>query len=275
MVARVRRHLLRVVGLAVLSCGLAACDLSVDGSGGLSLGMFSARAQDEWNRTYPFRPGGRLEIINVNGRITAEPNDGSSVEIRAERVARVATEEAARELLSAIEMREEVGDERVRIEVRAPQRNGGGHEIRWTVRVPKGVNVDFRTVNGGVRMSGLDGEVRARSTNGGVSGQALHATAVDAAVTNGGVEIELANAPTSGTFELEAVNGGVSLALPADSRADVTLRCVNGAVAVSGLDVEADGEQSRRLVQGRLNGGGARVTMSTTNGGVRLSRSAG
>ena len=49
-------------------------------------------------------------------------------------------------------MREEVGDDRVRIEVRAPRMNGPvGHEIKWTIKVPKGVAVDLRTVNGGVQ----------------------------------------------------------------------------------------------------------------------------
>jgi hypothetical protein len=273
MALRARKHLIRVLGLAMLVSSIAACDVSIDGSGGFSLDLVSGKAQDEWTRTYPLGKDGSLEIINVNGRITAEGSDGSAVEVRAERMARGSSDEAATDLLGKIEMREEIGEARVRIEVRAPRLSGlGGHEIRWTVRVPKGVNVDLRTVNGGVRLNGLDGEVRAKSTNGGVTGQALRATTLDASATNGGVDIQVISALTTGTFNLESVNGGVTLALPADSRADVTARCVNGGISVSELDVLIEGERDRRRLPGRLNGGGARVSLETTNGGVRLTR---
>ena len=91
---------------------------------------------------------------------------------------------------------------------------------------------------------------------------------------NGGVDIEMA-APLAGegSVSLEAVNGGVSLALHGESRASVTARVTNGGINTSGLDLQLTGEQTRRRVEGTLNGGGARVTLETTNGGVRLSKS--
>lgn len=267
------RKIGRVFGIAILAAGLAACDISVDGSGGFNFEVVTGKAQDEWTRTYEMAPDSRFELINVNGRITAEASDGTAVEVVAERTTRAMSDEAARELLNQIEMREEVGDDRVRVEVRAPRTHGPkGHEIRWTIRVPQGVHVDLRTVNGGVRLNGLGGDIRARSTNGGVNGQALRATSLEAGVTNGGVKVELAVAPETGTFDLESVNGGVELTLPGDSKVDVTARCVNGGINVSGLELELSGEQSRRRLEGQLNGGGARVSLSTTNGGVRLTK---
>ncbi|MGE3273539.1 MAG: DUF4097 domain-containing protein [Vicinamibacterales bacterium] len=261
----------RLVGVVAVAALVAGCDISVDGSGGFDLEFAAGKAQDEWTRSYDLAPGGQLELINVNGRITAEASDGAKLELTAVREARAMSDEAAQELLKEIEMREEVGDGRVRVEVRAPRMNGPkGHEIKWTVKVPKGVHVDLRTVNGGVRLQGLDGDVRAHSTNGGVNGRGLRATALEAGVTNGGVDIELAQAPQSGTFELESVNGGVELALPADSRADISASCTNGGVSVSGLDIQHTEEQTRRRLEGRLNGGGARISLSTVNGGVRL-----
>ena len=147
-----------------------------------------------------------------------------------------------------------------------------GHEFTWTVKVPRGVSVDLRTVNGGVRVANLDGDVRVRSTNGGIKGTALAASSVDASVTNGGIEIELAKPVTTGNFELEAVNGGVSIHLPADSRADIAGRCVNGGISTSDLRLEMVGEQNRRRLDARLNGGGARISLETVNGGVRIGR---
>jgi len=267
--------LARVTGVLVFAIAVSACDIAVDGHGGFDFGMAAGKAQDEWTRSYPLSASGRLEIINVNGKITAESTDGSAVEIRAERSAKAASDESAKELLGKLEMREEVGENRVRVEVRAPRWSGpGGHEIKWTIKVPRGVAVDLRTVNGGVKMTGLEGELRARSTNGGITGEGLVATSVDAAVTNGGIEIELAKAVSAGSFDLEAVNGGVSIVLPPDSGADISGRCVNGGItAASELGLETVGEQTRRRLDAKLNGGGAKVSLETVNGGVRIGRS--
>jgi hypothetical protein len=257
--------------MLVLALAVAGCDISVEGDGGFSLGVASGRAQDEWVRSYDIDKGGELAIVNVNGRITAETSEGSTVEVRAERIVRASTDEAAKELLAKLDMHEEVSDTSVRVEVRAPRRSGfGGHELRWTIKVPRGVNVDLRTVNGGVRITGLDGQIHARSTNGGVVGRALAPAALDASVTNGGVDVELASLPATGTFDMSSVNGGVSLKVPADARADVTARCTNGGISVSGLELQPNGDQSRRRVAGRLNGGGATVNLETTNGGVKI-----
>jgi hypothetical protein len=265
------RKTAHITAIALVTLGLAACDIAVNGEGGLHFGV-GAQARDEWARSYKLGTGARFELINVNGRISAEPGEGDTVEVKAERTGKGASDEAAKDALARLEMREEAGDNRVRIEVRAPRFSGAsGHEIKWTIKVPKGVAVDLRTVNGGVVINGLQSDVRARSTNGGIKGHGLGAANVDAAVTNGGVEIELATAAV-GSIDLESVNGGVSLSLPGDSKADITARCVNGGISIDGLDLEIVGEQTRRRVEGKLNGGGARVTLETTNGGVRISR---
>lgn len=263
----------RIGAVLVLSSTLAACDIAVDGHGGLGLGFAAGKASDQWTRTYDVGTSGRLELINVNGRITAEAVDGTEVEVRAERTAKAATDEAAKDLLQRIEIREETSAGRVRIEVRAPRMNGpSGHEFTWTVKVPRGVSVDLRTVNGGLRLQNLEGDVYARTTNGGIKGTGLLAAGVDASVVNGGVEIELARAVTTGTFQLEAVNGGVSITLPPDSKADIAGRCVNGGISTSDLPLETVGEQNRRRLDAKLNGGGARISLETVNGGVRVGR---
>jgi hypothetical protein len=267
------RKLARISAVLVFTFAVAGCDIAVDGHGGLGFGLAAGKASDQWTRTYQVAPGGRLELINVNGKITAEASDGTAVEVQADRTAKSTTDEAAKDLLGRIEMREEVGADRVRVEVRAPRMNGpSGHEVTWTVKVPRGVSVDLRTINGGIRVANLDGDVRARSTNGGIKGTALLAASVDAAVTNGGIEIEMAKPVTTGTFELEAVNGGVSINLPADSQADILGRCVNGGISTSDLPLETVGEQSRRRLDAKLNGGGARISLETVNGAVRIGR---
>ena len=195
------------------------------------------------------------------------------------RTAKASSDEAAKELLSKVEMREEVGPSSVRIEVRTPRFSGmSGHSVEWTIKVPKGVNVDLRTVNGGVRLNGLQGDIAAKTTNGGVSGKGIISQNVQATAVNGGIEIEF-GAPLSadGKIEFETVNGGVEIGLPSESKATISARCVNGGVKVIDLDVKkgSDGtsdRESKRRLDGTLNGGGARVTLNTVNGGVTVHR---
>ena len=264
----------------VLSAGLsvAACDIQAGENGHFSVDIASGKATDTWSRTYTVAAGGRFELINVNGRITAESTDGKDVVVEGKRTAKGRTDEAAKELLAKLEIREEVGGSTVRVESRPPRTSGfGGHEIEWTVKVPKGLTVDLRTINGGVRLDGLSGEIHAKTTNGGVKGQNIIPETIEASSVNGGIEFEL-GAPLDSTdsVEISTVNGGASLQMPSESKATITARAVNGGVRVNDLDIKQDEDahefERKRRLNGTLNGGGAKVNISTTNGGIRISR---
>lgn len=268
--------LVLVAGLSV-----SGCDIQAE-NGKFDIDFASGKAQDTWSRTYKVAANGRFELINVNGKITAEPTDGAEVIVEGRRTAKARSDEAAKEMLAKLEIREEVGDSSVRVESRPPRFNGGfsGHEIEWTVKVPKGIVLDLRTTNGGVRLNDLSNEIHAKTTNGGVRGFNITPSLIEASAVNGGIEFELGS-PLDGTdsVDLETVNGGVTLALPSESKATIAARCVNGGVKVTDLEIAKeeqsnDFERKRRL-NGTMNGGGAKVSMSTTNGGIKLSRMSG
>ena len=170
----------------VLAVGLAtaACDIQTSANGEFSFDIAQGKATDTWSRTYKVAANGRFELINVNGRITAESTDGAEVVVEGRRTAKGRSDEAAKELLAKLEIREEVGDSTVRVESRPPRFNGGfnGHEIEWTIKVPKGVTVDLRTVNGGVPPQRPVGEIHAKTTNGGVKGMGIIPTVIEASV---------------------------------------------------------------------------------------------
>ena len=98
-------------------------------------GSLSAQATDEWTHTYPLTAGGEVQIVNTNGRIEVEGVDGSTVEVRAERIARGATDAAARELLPRIVIKEDVKPDRVTIETERMSgiMIGAGFEVRYHV----------------------------------------------------------------------------------------------------------------------------------------------
>ncbi len=253
---------LLAAALAVpMLAALAGCDMS--------LGALAGRATDEWTRTYQLSPGGELRIGNTNGRIEIEGVDGSTVDVRAERIAKAATDEGARELLPRIKITEDVKPDRIAI---ATERLSGimigaGVEVRYHVKAPKAAALDISNTNGQITLTNMTGRVVAHTTNGGVVGRNLTG-AVDARTTNGGVNVDLASLGTERVV-LRCTNGGVTLSLPNTAKADVSATVTNGGIRVSDVTLEVS-EQSRRRLEGKMNGGGTPIELHTTNGGIRI-----
>ncbi len=246
----------------------AACDVRV-GDGNFSIGILSGKASDQWTRTYTLAVGGEVEVANDNGAIEVVEGAGD-LEIRAERTVKGSSDEAARDLLKKIEMSEHVTPTRVRVEAKLP-RGGGltrGLTVNYQVRVPAGVRVRVEAVNGSIKATGLSGRLDAETTNGSIKAHELSGP-VKAATVNGALEVGVKAVPADGV-ELTTVNGGVDLSLPASVKADIDASCTNGRVSIGeGLNLQTT-EDSARRVEGRLNGGGPRVRLETTNGRIHV-----
>ncbi len=260
-----RRLLLVPAALLALIVSAVGCDVAFQG--------LNASASDQWKRTYTLAEGGRVAIANINGEIEVLPSaDASTVEVVAERRVRASSEEAARRELQSIEIKEQAGPSEIRIEV--PRRPSGGHhfgghsvEVRFKVKVPKSASLDLSTMNGGVSMSGVDGAAKVETTNGGISGADLGG-AVDASTTNGGITVSVTSVQPEG-IRLDTTNGGIDLRVPATAKATISARWTHGGFETVGLKPE--GQSERRRYEGKLNGGGPRIELSTTNGGIKIS----
>jgi len=257
----------RWIAIPVLAAAVAAtgCDI------------VTANLRDEesahWHRSYPLTASGHVEIHNVNGRIVVEPSTGNTVDVDATKKANGASPEAAKAALDRVSIAEDVSDGRVRIDTKIAKNNGfsfmnGNATVEYRVKVPAGADVRFVTVNGGVEVSGLDGNVVAETTNGGVKARNVSGH-LEASTTNGGVEADLSKMPQGGV-KLECVNGGIELRLPKDSKATISASITNGGIETPGLDVDATGQNTRRHLEGRINGGGPRIEASGVNGGIKL-----
>lgn len=246
---------------AALAASAAAC---------VPIHDLAGRATDEWTHTYPLSAGGEIRIVNTNGRIDIEGTGGSTVEVRAERIARGATDQSARDLLPRIVIKEDATPERVSLETEKISgiMLGVSFEVRYHVKAPKGAAVNATNTNGQVVLTGLTGKVRARTTNGGVKGDSL-AGGVDARSTNGQVSIDLASIGSE-RITLHTTNGGVVLTLPESAKADLNASVTNGGISVGEFQNIDVGEKSRRRFEARLNGGGTAIELQTTNGGVRI-----
>jgi DUF4097 and DUF4098 domain-containing protein YvlB len=263
--ARIIQAILRTgIGLAV-AASLAACDVVVNTMEG-----GKATAADQWSRTFTLADNGQIEVVNVNGRIDVEGVDGATMDVRAEITVRAGTDEAARDLLKQVEIREENTNGRVRLETRYPKGLGRSNvNVKYTLRVPRAAGVIVETINGSIVVNQMAGRVRAETTNGGVEGRNLSG-GVSASTTNGSVDMAVTALSPDGVT-IETTNGSVVFRVPADAKGTISARCVNGGIKVSDLNVETT-ESSRRRLDGTLNGGGPAIKLETVNGGIRLSR---
>ena len=230
-----------------------------------------ARETAEWHKAYQLQPGGRIEIANVNGGIDVEPSEGNTVDVLARKTARGATPEAARQALERIEIAESVSAGVIKIETKVQRTGGflnrGGAEVKYVVRVPLGADVKLSTVNGGIEMSGLKGRIQAETVNGGIKAREV-AGEIDASTTNGGVDVEVTQLADGGA-KLGCTNGGIKMRLPSGAKATISASVVNGGITTNGLQLETS-ESTRRRLEARLNGGGPRIEIEGTNGGIRI-----
>ena len=236
---------------------------------GCGFGPLPGRATEEWTRTYPLSAGGEVRIGNTNGKVEIEGVDGTTVEVHAEKIARAATDEGARQLLPHVTITEDIKPDRVSIETGKMSgiMIGARYEVDYHVKAPKTAVVTARTTNGVVTLNGLAGKVVARTTNGGVRATDIRGP-VDASSTNGGVNVDLA-ALNGDRIALSTTNGAVTLNVPETAKADVVATWTNGGMSVNGLNLDVS-ERSRRRFEGKLNGGGTPIELHTTNGGIRL-----
>jgi hypothetical protein len=227
-------------------------------------------ASDEWTRSYPLAAGGQVQVVNGTGRIEIRGGSESRVDVRAERVGRAPTEQAARELVPRIEIREDVTPDRVLLQT---QGLGGivigvDVEVNYQLTVPAAAQVRARSANGEVRVTDLSGAVTITSANGQVTGRNL-AGGVDARTVNGNVTLDFA-AIGRDPIQVRATNGSVELSLPATADANITASDTNGKIETGTLKLEPMGEQTKRRLLGRLNAGGAPIEITAVNGNVVL-----
>lgn len=240
-----------------------------------------AQETKEWNWKGTIADGRTVYLRNVNGEVRIEAGSGNTVEVTAEK-------------------RWKRGDpEEVRIEAKAAG-NGDGDilicalwgsrarcdedgyhgnssrswrsrdndvSVRFVVRVPAGVRVSASTVNGGLVVDGVRGDVKANTVNGSIEARST-AGRVEAGTVNGSITVRT-SANSADGLRYNTVNGSITIELPADANLDVNLSTVNGRVT-SDFPMTIQGTISNRRIQAQLGKGGPELRASTVNGGIRL-----
>jgi hypothetical protein len=116
-------------------------------------------------------------------------------------------------------------------------------------------DLELQTSNGAVDVSGSAGILDLRSTNGGITLDDSTSARVEAATTNGRIDLTFDEAPRS--VAATSTNGGVSIRVPDDGEEyRVEADTVNGGVDADSIPADDDSART--------------ITAQTTNGGITI-----
>src|SRR4029453_2480286 len=114
---------------------------------------------------------GTLAVSGTNGGISVEGEARGDVRILARISANAETDARARDLVAAIQLNPTLDQ----VEATGPQtRNREGWSVSYRLYVPRALNMNLRTTNGGISIRDIDSKVDFRTTNGGVKLTAVH-----------------------------------------------------------------------------------------------------
>lgn len=236
---------------------------------------------DQFRWTGRVAPGKSIEIKNINGDISAEPASGDELEVTAAKTAR-------RSDVSQVEIKviEHPGgvticavyqsDDPSSPNTCEPGRGKGHMNVRnndvkvaFKIRVPTGVTLVGRTVNGEISALELGGNIESTTVNGSINistnGYA------QASTVNGDITARLRDANWPGSIDFKTVNGTINLDLPAATSSKVEATTLSGDIA-SDFPLTMLESTSRKHLSGTIGGGGREINLKTVNGSIHLKR---
>ncbi len=226
-----------------------------------------AKSGDEriWSATYPLKPGGRVQVANVQGSITVEGWDRAEIEVTA--VQTPGTAEGGEPVVGV-----ERGPDWISLRTLYPADGAEPVRLDYYLRVPRQVLLDeLLTVNGRVRVRDIEGRVVARTLNGDIEQERI-AGSVTARALNGSIRLALRALPgRSAELSLETVNGDLLVLVPPRADADLELSTVAGRVENQFVLTASDsGSADGGMRRARLGRGGPTLKLRTVRGNIRI-----
>ena len=212
-------------------------------------------------------------------RVDAQPNGGISVTGWDRNQIRVTAKvqawsrrgEDSESIAQGVMVRAEDG----LIEAEGPRfdgrRNRAGWSVSYRIMVPNDSDLDLESMNGGISVEQINGQIRIATLNGGLNLEDVSGE-VRGRTTNGGIDVVVGGSRWNGTsLDVQTTNGGVELTLPDGFQADLEVGTTNGTFRID-FPITVQGRIDRRHLRTELNGGGPMVRAITTNGSVVVRR---
>ncbi len=233
-------------------------------------GLAVADVREEEQFTFELDSGGRFSLENVNGGITVVGGDGNEVIVIARKKA------DNQKGLDGIEILIDASSTSISIDTKLPKNKGwfGGNtegaQVTYEVSLPATTNLDsISSVNGGVEIRGVFGEIEAETVNGGVDVEDISSDA-SLETVNGSITARVSSLTGDQRLQLETVNGRINVSIPENSDVTLSAETVNGSINADDFGIEADKGLIGRSLRGTVGDGSARLSADTVNGGVKI-----
>lgn len=223
--------------------------------------------------TFEVDANARISLENVNGDIRIIGGSGDKVELVAEKKA------GNQEYLDQLKIVVDADSDYIRIETRHPKSKGGWSKwshndssgsVSYVLEVPETLNLDtISTVNGDVEITSVKGLVKAETVNGSLDAMGLQGD-VKLETVNGSVHAEFEQMGDGQRVTADAVNGRITIVLPADTSARIDAETVNGSINADDFGLKPEKGFVGRDLSGEIGGGDARISLDTVNGSIKI-----
>ncbi|MGA2130676.1 MAG: DUF4097 family beta strand repeat-containing protein [Bryobacteraceae bacterium] len=239
---------------------------------------------DEWTKNFHVGGAPELRVETSDANVTLRAGASPSIDVRV-------TTSGWRIGPGDVHVFDHQAGDRVEIEVKVPPLhfNLGNRWVKIEVTLPSGTKTNVHTGDGNIRADGLRAASHLVTHDGNIDGEgfegALDASSGDGnirvrgkfsglAVESGDGNVEIAvergSRMTSG-WSVHTGDGNATLRLPEGFAADLDAHTGDGHITVDLPLTTTGGKQEDSLV-GKLNGGGATLTVRTGDGSVHLER---
>lgn len=188
---RPMRVVIHAIILAALLLGAGSCNIQ--------MGDWSqAHYERQVELQQAMAEGGSLAVSTASGSIDVQGQAVTEARIVATIRGQAPTEEEARELAEATEIRIETSGDRVAIKADTPkQGNNRSVSISYDIIVPTRTSVECESASGGIKVVGLEGSVRGHTASGSVACEDLRNGSVNMNSSSGSVRLSNASGITS------------------------------------------------------------------------------
>jgi len=236
--------------------------------------------EEKVEKTFSMRKGGELVLENKNGRVIITSWDRDEIKVEAVKTVKAGSRRHAEEILQEvrIDFTYDSDDAFLGVNTRIPKYRSGFWEnlfgdgvsvsVSYHVTVPNQLDLDIESVNGKIDVSDVAGKLRFKTTNGTIKVRDAGGK-VDAVTTNGGIDVELREVERNEDMVFSTTNGGITVYFPKDFDAEIEARTTNGSIRTD-FPIRVVGDINRRRLQGKINEGGGRIKLNTTNGSIRI-----
>jgi DUF4097 and DUF4098 domain-containing protein YvlB len=227
----------------------------------------SGDVQDQINKTLTLSPGTDVRVSSFNGYVKVETWDSDKAEINIQ--VKASSQEAMNQRPVTID---HSGNTLVIRTVEDREGKRGGWDRGWVrhevnLRLPRNISLKVSSVNGSVNVGQITGAIGVSSVNGSVE-VAQAGTATELSSINGRTSVSIKGISEAG-LRISSINGGVEIQMPESVNADVDVRSVNGGINAD-IPIQVLGEMKRGQLTGKIGSGGAKITVTSVNGGVTL-----